>query len=262
MKHGAAAVDRFRPRSGIPILIYHRVGRRTEVSVDLPRALFADQMAELSETFEVIDLDEAARLLAEPEAQAERPRIVVTFDDGTADFVDEALPVLVEHRVPATLYVATDFIDSGTSFPDDGLPLSWNGVREAAATGLVTIGSHTDTHVLLDRIPVDVAAKELDRSIELISEHVETEVRHFAYPKALVASAEVEPEVRRRFVTAAIATTRPNPYGATDLHRLSRSPIQLEDEMRWFRQKTTGGMGLEDDLRDLINRVRYRGAAG
>ncbi len=262
VKRGAAAADRVRPRSGIPILIYHRVGRRTSVSVDLDRAVFSDQMAELAERFEVIDLDEAARLLCRGDAPDGRPRIVVTFDDGTADFVDEALPVLVDHRVPATLYVATDFVESGRSFPDDGVALSWDGVREAAASGFVTIGSHTDSHLLLDRVPPAEAASDLDRSIERISDRLGAEVRHFAYPKALLASPEVESEVRRRFVTAAIAGTKPNPFGRTDLHRLSRSPIQVEDAMRWFRHKTEGGMALEDDLRNLYNRVRYRGVAG
>jgi hypothetical protein len=30
--------------------------------------------------------------------------------------------------------------------------------------------------------------------------------------------------------------------------------------MRWFRHKLDGGMGLEDRVRELINRRRYAGA--
>ena len=30
--------------------------------------------------------------------------------------------------------------------------------------------------------------------------------------------------------------------------------------MRWFRRKAAGGMGLEDRLRDLVNRRRYADA--
>ena len=84
--------------------------------------------------------------------------------------------------------------------------------------------------------------------------------RHFAYPKALGGSPEAEAEVRRRFRTAALAGTRPNPWGATDLHRLRRSPVQISDGVRWFRRKAAGGLGLEDDLRRLRNRRRYAGA--
>jgi hypothetical protein len=66
--------------------------------------------------------------------------------------------------------------------------------------------------------------------------------------------------VRARFRSAALAGTRPNRYGATDPYRLSRSPIQLSDGMRWFEAKLDGGMALEDRLRQVINRGRYAGA--
>ena len=42
--------------------------------------------------------------------------MVVTFDDGTGDFVDEAVPVLDRFEVLATLYVATRFVDEQRSF--------------------------------------------------------------------------------------------------------------------------------------------------
>jgi len=56
-----------------------------------------------------------------------------------------------------------------------------------------------------------------------------------------------------------VAGTRPNPYGGTDLYRLRRSPVQVQDGMVWFLRKARGGMALEDDLRVLRNRRRYAG---
>lgn len=248
----------WRPR-GLVILIYHRVGARTPVSVDLPRPLFAEQLAALGAGWAPVTLDDAAGLVARPAAPPGPPRVCLTFDDGTADFVDEALPELLAHSIPATLYVATDHIESGRPFPDDGRPVSWDGLRDALSTGLVTVGSHTHTHRLLDRVGALEAAEELDRSIGLIEDRLGVACRHFAYPKALLGSPAAEEEVRRRFLTAAVARTRPNPYGRTDLHRLRRSPVQVGDGMRWFLRKAAGGMALEDDLRALRNRRRYAG---
>lgn len=259
VKWTAAAADALRRPRGLVILIYHRVGAHTSVSVDLPRPLFAEQLAALAAGWAPVTLDAAASLLTRPAAPPGPPPVSLTFDDGTADFVDEALPELVAHRIPAALFLATDYVESGRNFPDNGRPASWAGLRDALSTGLVTIGSHTHTHRLLDRIGGPEAASELDRSIGLIEDRLGVACAHFGYPKALLGSPPAEQEVRRRFRTAALAGTRPNQYGRTDLHRLCRSPIQVGDGMRWFRRKAAGGLALEDDLRTLRNRRRYAG---
>ena len=83
---------------------------------------------------------------------------------------------------------------------------------------------------------------------------------HFAYPKAVLGSEAAQAEVRARFRTATIARTRPNPYGSADLHRLTRSPVQRADDLDVFARKVAGGMGFENDVRDVVNRWRYRRA--
>ncbi|HEX5587926.1 MAG TPA: polysaccharide deacetylase family protein [Acidimicrobiia bacterium] len=260
VKIAAASADRVRRLGpGLVVLIYHRVGQRAAIEVDLSRAAFADQIAFLAATGSVVTLDEGLTRLADADAPRV-PMIAVTFDDGTTDFVDEALPVLVQHGVPATLYVATRFIDEGIAFPDDGAPLSWAALGDARASGLLDVGSHTHSHALLDRLPPSEVPHELDRSIALIEEHVGVTPRHFAYPKAVAGSREADLAVRARFASAAIAGTRSNRYGTTDPHRLARSPIQVSDGDRWFRHKVDGGMALEDTLRRFANRRRYADA--
>jgi peptidoglycan/xylan/chitin deacetylase (PgdA/CDA1 family) len=255
----AAGADVVRPdAAGLVILIYHRVGARTTSQIDLATERFDAQVAELVEAGRVVSLDDGLRRLEAADV-ADRP-VVLTFDYGTADWVDEALPVLVRHQAPATFYVATDFIERGVPFPGDGAPISWSGLAELAASGLATIGSHTHTHALLDRADGGAAATELDRSTALLGEHLGIECAHFAYPKALLGSPAAEGEVRRRFRSATVAGSRSNPPGA-DLHRLTRTPIQVSDGMGWFRRKAAGGMRLEDTARSLLNRGRYAGAA-
>ena len=258
VKRAAAGADRLRPaRPGVVVLLYHRVGAHTGVEVDLPRSLFAEQMAAIAGR--AVTVDAALSALGGAPGAGPEP-VAVTFDDGTADFVEEALPVLVEHGVPALLYVATAFIEEGRPFRDDGRPASWAGLAEAVSTGLVTIGSHTHGHVLLDRAEPAVVADELDRSRSLIEDRLGVTAHHFAYPRAVPGSAAAEALVRDRFRSAALAGTRPNRYGATDPYRLSRSPIQVSDGMRWFDAKVGGGMELEDQLRRVLNRKRYAGS--
>jgi len=260
VKVAASAVDVLRrPVAGLVVLIYHRVGRRTSVDVDLPVGLFEDQIGFLVERCHVVTLDEALQLVSTPGPPADSV-VAVTFDDGTSDFGEVALPILDRHRVPATLYLATRFIEDGHQFPDDGAPMSWAALRDAVSTGLVGVGSHTHGHALLDRIREEDIDYELDHSIDLICGRLGVPANHFAYPKAVPGSVAAERAVRARFRSAAVAGTRANVFGATDPYRLARSPIQVSDGMRWFAHKVRGGLGLEDSLRRRLDRRRY-GAA-
>lgn len=295
----AAVGDRVRPPvSGVVVLIYHRVGGGSGGEVDLPAPAFDEQMAWLAGSGRVVDLDGAVDLLVgghpwpspgeptgrgvpagvdgEPAAptgaarpwapatspdldDAADPPVVVTFDDGTVDLADVATPILERHGVPATVYLATRHVDEEVPFPGGARPLSWGACRDMASTGLVTFGSHTHGHLLLDRLAPAEAAVELDRSRDLLQHHLGVPAHHFAYPKAVAASGAVEPLVRRRFRSAALGGNRPNPFRGTDVHRLARTAVQVSDGRAWFVRKARGGMALEDGLRRAVNRVRYRG---
>lgn len=260
VKGAAALHDRVRPpHAGIVVLAYHRVGGDSGLDVDLPVAEFEDQMGWLAATRRVISLDDAATALLQDD-DGSGGAVVVTFDDGTADFADRAMPVLDLHRIPVTLFLATRFVEERVDFPDAGTPLSWSGLADTLATGLVTVGSHTHSHALMDRADHATAAAEVDRSIALIGDRLAVGCDHFAYPKGQPGSPGAEHAIRRRFTTASLGGTRPNVPSATDLHRLARSPVQVSDGRHGFERKVDGGMALEDTLRRLLNRRRYAGA--
>jgi peptidoglycan/xylan/chitin deacetylase (PgdA/CDA1 family) len=266
VKGAAVAADTVRrPPPGVVVLLYHRVGAASGLELDVPADRFAAQAEILAASGRVLPLGDALARLSRPVNCAGTGTgadpIVITFDDGTADFVDHALPILERHRLPVTLYAATAFIDEARPFPGDGRPLSWQGLVDACTTGLVDVGSHTHGHRLLDRLPAGQVAGELDHSIELIGEHLGTRPLDFAYPKAVAGSAAADQAVRHRFRSAALGGSRPNPIGATDPYRLARSPIQRSDGMRWFQRKLEGGMAAEDRIRRMVNRWRYAGAS-
>lgn len=260
MKWSALAADRLRPPpAGVVVLIYHRIGTDSGLDVDLPVPDFAEQAELLAAGGRVRSIDEALDQLSDPTPPAEHP-IVITFDDGTADFADQAMPVLARFGLPATLYVATDFVDRQIPFPNHGTPLSWNALRDVSSTGLVTVGSHTHTHALLDRLDPGAIASELDQADDLIEAHLGNRPTHFAYPKAVAGSSPADTAVRERYRSAALAGTRANEYGTTDPHRLARTPVQCSDGMRFFTAKLRGGMRFEDSVRVTLNKWRYRDA--
>ena len=175
---------------------------------------------------------------------------MLSFDDGTADWPDVVLPALVARRLPATFYVATDFVDVGSPFPDGGRPVSWAGLAEMAATGFATIGSHTHTHRVLAGASATDTADEIARSVGLIEERLGSTVPPLRLPEG------DRPVSRRRgrrapaaSATAALAGNVINRAGATDLHRLGRHAVTVADDDDSFRRKAAGGMRLEGWLR-------------
>jgi peptidoglycan/xylan/chitin deacetylase (PgdA/CDA1 family) len=260
MKLTAGAYDLVVPtRPGATILLYHRVGADSASEVDLPEALFRQQVEAVAASGRACTLTAALSWL-NGEGALERPPVVVTFDDGTSDVIDIALPILVEHRVPATLYVATAFVEDRRSFPGDARPASWSALADGCSTGLLELGSHTHDHLLLDRVDESVAVEQLDRSRSLIEDRAGVPAADFAYPKALAPSPGVARLVKERFRSAALAGGGVNHPGA-DPQRLARVPIQQADGMRWFTRKLDGGLSLEGRVRSAANRLRYVGSS-
>ena len=106
------------PRARLSILIFHRVLPAPDPFFpDLPdRARFNEILTWLKSWFTVLPLDDAARRLAAgslPERAA-----AITFDDGYADNVTTALPLLREHGLTATFFIATGFLDGGRMWND------------------------------------------------------------------------------------------------------------------------------------------------
>ena len=73
--------------------------------------IFAGQIETLARDWTPISLSE----LVEGVGRRQLPEraVAVTFDDGYADNLELAAPILLGHRIPATLFVAAELIDAG-----------------------------------------------------------------------------------------------------------------------------------------------------
>jgi peptidoglycan/xylan/chitin deacetylase (PgdA/CDA1 family) len=231
----------------VVMLLYHRIGV-PDGEISLPAGLFQRQLEQLATGDRVLTLDEAV-------AGNGPGGVVVTVDDGYRDFYDVVLPLLVRHRVPAVLYLATSLVAGGSpGNAGDPDALTWSQLAEAVASGLVTVGSHTHSHADLSRAPEGVVETELRHSKELIEDRLGVACRHFAYPWA-VGSAAADRAVRRLFDTAALDAWRTNRRDAIDPWRLGRTPILRSDGLAFFRAKVQGRL----DGEALVYRALGRG---
>lgn len=107
------------PRSPLlTILIYHRVlAKKSDLfPEEMDAERFEHQMRYIARNFLVLPLPEAVRSLKQ--AALPRRACCITFDDGYADNLTVALPILEKYRLPATLFVATGYLEGGLMFND------------------------------------------------------------------------------------------------------------------------------------------------
>jgi peptidoglycan/xylan/chitin deacetylase (PgdA/CDA1 family) len=90
--------------------MYHRFPRQHEHNFDR-------QCAFLAANYNVVPLEEAAQRLRQDQPIANMA--VITVDDGYADMHEVAFPILWKHRLPATLFVTTGFINRTSWMPGD-----------------------------------------------------------------------------------------------------------------------------------------------
>lgn len=153
-----------RASGGVTILCYHRV---CEGNRWMTPALFAAHLDEIARLARVVDFDEAIHLQDDPRAQAQgdgRPTVCITFDDGWADTLTVALPLLRERKLRATLFVSTGLVDArhegtaprtgdmaapGFEYVSAGRSrhfLTWDELKTLARDGTFDVHAHGHDH--------------------------------------------------------------------------------------------------------------------
>ncbi|MFY9929422.1 MAG: polysaccharide deacetylase family protein [Streptosporangiaceae bacterium] len=118
-----------------------------------------------------------AEVIAEPD----KPQLALTFDDGFASVLANALPVLRHHGIPATAFVITGWADQQIPPDYQRFVLDWRGVS-ALAEGGMTLASHSVTHPDFGKLEAGEARRELEVSRERLREVLGVETTEFAIP--------------------------------------------------------------------------------
>ena len=181
------------------ILMYHRIANpplgRPKPTWNVPPALFEQQLRGLlARGWQAWPL---RQVLACNERELPIPRktFVVTFDDGYANNLIHAAPILTRLQVPATVFLATAYLDSQRPFPSDdwsaaGLPgvpsdtwrpLTTEECRRLSASGLIELGAHTHTHADF-RGRADALADDLRQNLAILEARFGVQQPMFALP--------------------------------------------------------------------------------
>ncbi len=175
-------------RAPVIVLFYHRIADDAASPWTCSNALFARQMRWLKARFDMVSLAEAQRRVA---GVNRRPAVSITFDDGYAANCHQAIPLLVEERIPCTYFVSSRCVLEAIPFPHDvrnsyeGRPNSLDELQQMADAG-IEIGAHTRTHCDLGKLKNPKKLyDELVGGGEELQQALGRPVRYFAFPFGL-----------------------------------------------------------------------------
>lgn len=131
----------------VPILYYHHIQpqkvaedkKQTSLSVDT--AIFENQMAYLNSAgYKTISTSQLVNALSTKGGVGRS--VIVTIDDGYADFYNFALPIIQKYHIHVDILIPAGLLNNPDYMTSDQL-------RAAISSGLVSIVNHTSTHANL-----------------------------------------------------------------------------------------------------------------
>jgi peptidoglycan/xylan/chitin deacetylase (PgdA/CDA1 family) len=162
------------------VLTYHSVSLDGGFQTVAPRD-FIRQMEYLKSNYSIVPLAEVLNYVGKAESSARR-FAAITFDDGYQDFYLNVYPFLCKHKLPATVFVATDYVGRNWPFVEcNPKVLTWGQIEEISNNN-VEIGAHTVTHPNLKERTPEEAEQEVVRSKKEIERHLRRKVSFFSYP--------------------------------------------------------------------------------
>jgi peptidoglycan/xylan/chitin deacetylase (PgdA/CDA1 family) len=163
-------------RPGICVALnYHAVSQRD-------RARFARQMNTMMRHAKAIAADHQETL------QPGQHYVAVTIDDGLLSTLENAIPELMQRKIPAAVFVVPGLLGTvprwteyGRDAIGDEIIASADRLKELPAD-LILIGSHTMTHRWLPALSEDEARVEIAASRAELEKLLSREVKLFSFP--------------------------------------------------------------------------------
>lgn len=216
------------------VIMYHAVGEGLPPTntINISEEAFGAQMDFLHHNgYRVIPLGDLVELLKSKKPIPPKT-VVITFDDGYEDTYTKVFPVLKKYRFPATVFLISNFLDKERALDGGTFKfMTRTMAKEMAASGLVTIGSHTRSHHYLPHIRDEAALyEEIAGSKKALEVMLGRPVEFFCYPIGGV-TPRVQRYVREAGYVAAVTTLpRHHSFAHRDIFALKR--IKMTERAR------------------------------
>jgi len=169
---GNSDILRYLNSDKLTILTYHRVLEKGDGKMSISIENFEKQMKYISKNYKVISFKDLL------ENKLKKNSIIITFDDGYKDVLQNAYPILKKYSLKATLFLTTDFLNGKIPWweNENNLFMNWNDVKKLD----LEIGAHSISHPRLSQCSLKEIKKEVSK--EEIEKKLGREVYVFSYP--------------------------------------------------------------------------------
>jgi peptidoglycan/xylan/chitin deacetylase (PgdA/CDA1 family) len=232
---------------GVPILMYHAFGEPAgEDRYVISRRRFARQMRLLTLLrYRLTHVDQIATALREHKLLPPKTA-AITIDDGYADNLEVARPILRRRGFPATIFLVSQRIgarndwSTGDTLQDRPL-LDASQVAELAGDQ-IAFGAHTQTHCSLPDVSDNQIEQEIQACKSDLEQQLSTAVTMFAYPFGRYDERAVA-AVRAAGYTGALTVHPRLVHLADDPLEIPRVEIKASDSLLRFAIKLWFGGG-------------------
>lgn len=212
------------------VLTYHSISNE-DGPTSIPPAVFAMQMEVLAASgYRSLRIEDFIAW-HEGRLNAERS-VLITFDDGFADFAKVAAPVMSQHGLRAVVFVPTAKIGGDESWAGIVGPsrklMNWDDVRSLAAQGF-EFGGHSRTHANLVKLDEPTRETEIAQCKAELTSQLHTPVTSFAAPYGAVDKATIA--AIGRHYDVAFGTRLAVAQRGDDMHDIPRI------DMHYFRNR-------------------------
>ena len=224
--HETKSVKMVKPK-GLPILMYHKIGDDKDNDAVIREDLFRQQMKYLKDhNYHPLTMQQLYDYVVNGAEVPENP-VVLTFDDGYPDTYTVVYPILKEYGFAATI-----FVNPG----DVGTRLTWNQIREMAASG-ITISNHGYMHHEMGEMTDYDQAQNVDKGREELAAELQAEPSPwFCFPYGSMNSHS-EKIVKDSGVEMALSMKSGWAHAGDDPYNLKRVWVGNAVDLKHFEER-------------------------
>ena len=153
--------------------MYHRFDENKYPSTNIRMEVFKEHLEEIKNlNLEFISFQKFKKIVNN---KIDKNYLLLTIDDAFSSFYLNAWPIIKKNKIPIILFVSTREVGKYGY-------MTWDQIREIAASDLVTIGNHSHSHEYLIDCDEKKIREDLEIAIKIFNKELGYSPNLFSYP--------------------------------------------------------------------------------